>query len=64
MYFNPVTRKRCFGLVRLGRSCVTITTTLRKLYLKGGITLTGQRCKLDMKTIPVSEGQIIKIIGE
>lgn len=64
MYWNPVTQQQNYGLARLGRSCVHITTSLRKLFLKGGILVTKETCDLDMHTIPVKRGNIIKILGE
>lgn len=62
-YYNPITGQYNFGYVRLGRSCVTITTSLRKLYKKGGIILTEETCELSMPTVPVSRGYVIEILG-
>ena len=61
MYYNPVTGLKNFGYVRLGRSCVTMTTSLRKLYVKGGIIVTEEECTLYMPTVPVKRGNVIKI---
>lgn len=63
MYLHPLTGLYNFGFVRLQRSCVHLTTSLRSLQKKGLISKTKYKVPLNMPTCPVKEAYIIKIKG-
>tara|TARA_Y100000588_G_scaffold170332_1_gene184142 strand:- start:10106 stop:10429 length:324 start_codon:yes stop_codon:yes gene_type:complete len=61
-YYDEVKGVYNFGLVRLGITCVHMTTTLRKLLGKGGVVIMEEEVPLNMKTTLVTKGNKIEIL--
>jgi hypothetical protein len=62
-YRNPLTGFYNFGYADIGKSCVTMTTSLRVLHRQHRIFFTKEEVKLDMKSVGTDTGYIIKIVG-